>query len=326
MQETIVRAFYDLRTPLWDAVFTVLTTLGEQAVVIAVSALIYWNIRKRGGYIIIMAYIASMVVNDILKISFQTARPFQELVGVTALRVETAEGFAFPSGHTQGATTLFVALALVFRRNVLYLLTAAAATLVGVSRVYLGVHWPIDVVASWVLGSLLAFLVYRGLVRWRHYGPLDAILIVGIAVLAVITGSVVGIAATLAPAIQASSMGELGGVGIGLLAGFAVERRYVGFSTTGRFSVKLLRYLLGLVGTAVLLVLPGMLEPTVYVGDFLIDVVRYGLAGFWAVGLFPLIGRRTGLFSVEGDSSGEDEGAASTQRGGTGPSTPERDA
>ena len=299
MQETIVRALYDLRTPAWDTVFTLVTGLGERAFVIAVVALIYWNISKRGGYIIVMAYVSSMLVNDILKAAFQTPRPYQVLVGVTGMRMGTAEGFAFPSGHTQGATTLFVAMALVFRRNSLYLLTAAAATLVGVSRVYLGVHWPVDVLASWLLGALFAFLVYRGLVRWRHYGPLDAILVVGIAVLAVMAASVAAVAATVAPTLQVTSMAQLAGVGIGLLCGFALERHYVAFSTGGGLFVKTLRYVVGLIGAAAILILPATVPAGTFLGEFAIDTIRYGLAGFWAVGLFPLIGRRIGLFNRE---------------------------
>lgn len=97
---------------------------------------------------------ATAVVNGLLKGAFQCSRP---LDWAPAVQWSPAEGYGFPSGHTQLATAFFgyLAWALPLRSAAWRAAVAAPAVLTGVARVYLGVHYPHDVLGGWVFSGLL---------------------------------------------------------------------------------------------------------------------------------------------------------------------------
>jgi undecaprenyl-diphosphatase len=120
--------------------------------------------------LVVIAVSGGGLLNTLLKYLFARERPdvVPHLVPVTSL--------SFPSGHSVLAAVMYLTLGAllarvaVHRRTRLYVLTVAmlATFLVGVSRVYLGVHYPTDVLAGWCVGlawALLCWLVARSLQR-----------------------------------------------------------------------------------------------------------------------------------------------------------------
>jgi undecaprenyl-diphosphatase len=312
MQEAILGALQDIRTPFWDVTFVLATALGEEFFVLAVAALIYWNISKRSGYILVLAYLASMTANNLLQLIVQARHPHEVLTGVYALSVTTVEGFSFPSAHTQGATTLFVTLALLFRRNAMYLLTAAVLALVGVSRVYLGVDWPLDVLGGWLIGAFFAVAAY--LTLWAKSGPLSpdgrrhgdvtALLVSAAAVLSVVTLSFALLTSLVASSLQSTGMVRVGGAGVGALLGFALERRTVGFAVAAPRSRKIARYLIGMLAAGILIV-------GVFAAGYPVDTLVYAAVGAWVTGVYPATAARLGLFGrAEGRPEGRNSGDA----------------
>ncbi len=96
------------------------------------------------------------VVGTILKNIFQTARPFDVLPSVQSLISES--GYAFPSGHTTLLATFTGVLWSGHRKAALWV--GATTILVGISRIIVGVHWPIDILGGLLIGVTVGVLVY----------------------------------------------------------------------------------------------------------------------------------------------------------------------
>ena len=102
-----------------------------------------------------LAAMGTSILNSLIKLAFDAPRPM--MLGSI---VETT-GTSFPSGHAAGAMALYGALALMTRSRLLALACADMILATGASRVWLGVHWPSDVVAGWGVG-----LMWLALVHW----------------------------------------------------------------------------------------------------------------------------------------------------------------
>jgi undecaprenyl-diphosphatase len=157
--------------PLWlEEIGRDLTALGGVAMltilVTSVVAFLFLQGTTRAAYFVTIAVIGGVLLGTLLKEVF--ARPRPDLVPHLSY-VYTA---SFPSGHSLNAAvvylTLGVLLARLQKRRVLKLyvmVVAAAVTIaVGISRVYLGVHWPTDVLAGWTAGAVWALCCWS--VMW----------------------------------------------------------------------------------------------------------------------------------------------------------------
>lgn len=128
-------------------------------IVIIVFAYLLLVGKARTGWFMVFAVVSGTAISTVLKILFDRPRP--ELTGVA--RVFTS---SFPSGHAAVSAVVFLTLGAILaqasperRLKVFYLTVAIVLTLlVGVSRVYLGVHYPTDVLAGWSIGAAWALL------------------------------------------------------------------------------------------------------------------------------------------------------------------------
>jgi membrane-associated phospholipid phosphatase len=131
------------------------TWLGyPQAYMIAV-AIIYWSIDRKMGLrlAIFLPLVASL--NSILKQAFHAPRPFWIDPDIKAIRI--SNGFGMPSGHAQ-ASVVWLYAAMHIRRRWFWITAIAAAVLIGISRIYLGVHFSSQVVAGWLTGIVVLVL------------------------------------------------------------------------------------------------------------------------------------------------------------------------
>lgn len=149
--------------PHWlDTAMRDLTTLGGYAVIVTIATLAtgYLAILRNWGTILLV--VASLaggtLLNNVLKGAFERPRP--ELVA----HLVTVETASLPSGHAMMSAVAYLTLGALLARVQpwwplkMYIIGAAVVLtlLVGVSRVYLGVHWPTDVLAGWCMGAAWA--------------------------------------------------------------------------------------------------------------------------------------------------------------------------
>ena len=156
-QLNILKFFQSMRNPILNAFFLILTISTEVPVVVLLTAIIYWCINKKYGQKLLFTLIPNIVINTGIKELVKEPRPIGAK-GLKSLRTETATGYSFPSGHTQTATTFWTSLILIFKQKWIYILGSIMILGVGLSRLYLGVHWPVDVVGGWIFGIVFTVI------------------------------------------------------------------------------------------------------------------------------------------------------------------------
>ena len=145
-----------MRTSFLTTLFEGITILGEETLVILLVVALWFAVDSRLAQKVFFVTICSTGLNGIIKNIAQVPRPFDK--GVVPVRKETATGFSFPSGHTQSFSTWSTLFAIKFKKKWLTILVAVLITLVAFSRLYLGVHYPSDVIVGLALGVGTAFL------------------------------------------------------------------------------------------------------------------------------------------------------------------------
>ena len=149
----LLYALERLRTPFWDAVFSAVTHLGEETVFMVAAILIFWCVSKEEGYYLLLMGFFGTVVNQFLKLLFRIPRPWVRDPDFTIVESARAQatGYSFPSGHTQNAVATFGGIARSTRRPWVRWTCVAVLLAVSFSRLYLGVHTPLDVGVSFAV-------------------------------------------------------------------------------------------------------------------------------------------------------------------------------
>ena len=152
-----------LRGPVQDAFFSFYTQLGNGGILwiaLCVVLLFFPRTRKAGFWALIAMLFGLVCTNVLLKHLVGRTRPWLVLEGLVPLVVEDDPN-SFPSGHTCAAFACCVTWARCTGKRWLRCLCIAAALLMGFSRLYVGVHFPSDVLAGCAVGCLCAWLSWR---------------------------------------------------------------------------------------------------------------------------------------------------------------------
>jgi len=176
--ERLTDAFQGVDVPALGGYVTVMNALGDvwlhTALVVAVVVLL--GLMRAGWESLLALYtLFPSVVNSVVKGWVERPRPSRELASVP----ESVSVFSFPSGHTVGTAALFIVLffalpAIVSHRGLRWLLQAGCLLIVisaGPARVYVGVHWPSDVIAGYLLMGLLVVPLLYVYASRRSSGP-----------------------------------------------------------------------------------------------------------------------------------------------------------
>ncbi|MDD5371083.1 MAG: phosphatase PAP2 family protein, partial [Anaerolineaceae bacterium] len=256
-------------------------------------------------------------LNGFLKILLHTPRPFWFSSQVKALSVETS--FGAPSGHAQNAAGIWGLLAALLRRGWLWSILLILILLIGVSRIYLGMHFTSDVIAGWFIGFLLVLVfikldrpvstwLKRSSAGWLAFlAVMSSFALIGLHYLALATvggwqipAEWVLNATSAFPLLQEGPFSAAGqvtvaGVWLGMSLGALWLWRNGGFGASGSAWQRLARYLLGGAGILIFYVGLGKIFPR---GEDLVGLslryLRYTLVGLWVAGGAPWVFFRLG--------------------------------
>lgn len=280
----LIYALQEAASPALDRIMLLVTNAGSEMVYVALLVVAYVVVDARAGRTLAIIFLSSMYLNALLKLAFSTQRPFEidPTVARSPSAVDTAPGHGFPSGHAQGAMTFWGAAAVFVRRTWFTLAAAVLVAAIGVSRLYLGVHMPIDVIGGMTIG-LIVIAVGVALHRSRLSPARPVVIALGL----------------LVPlALQLLIPLEDAGVLLGGLAAFIVGPELFRHETRGPVAG---RVVLGVIALG--LVFAALMGSSALLGE---DVkrsaigsfVRYALIGGVGTVLAPYLGRLTGLTPV----------------------------
>lgn len=154
---TFYQALQSIHNPYNDALFILLSFLGSEPTYILLLAVFFWNVDKRFGFRLAVLFLSSMAFNGLLKDLFHTQRPIGQ-PGIRSIYLSSVTGNSFPSGHSQGAATFYLYVWLRRQRQPVWLGIGVSMILgIGLSRLYLGVHWPGDILGGYLLGFLIVW-------------------------------------------------------------------------------------------------------------------------------------------------------------------------
>lgn len=149
----------DIRVPVLNEFMLLITTLGEETAFLVLALILFWCVDKYKGYYILSVGFFGILANQFMKLWFRVPRPWVLDKNFTILEQarEAASGYSFPSGHTQSAVGAFGGVAYTTGNKWVRIAAIAVAVLVPLSRMYIGVHTPWDVLASVGVALILIF-------------------------------------------------------------------------------------------------------------------------------------------------------------------------
>lgn len=246
------------------------TWLGYPQAYMILIAILYWSVDRKIGLrlALFLPFVAS--INSILKQAIHAPRPFWVDQGIKVFKA--SNGFGMPSGHAQ-ASTAWIYVAFLIKKKWFWVLALAVVVMIGLSRIYLGVHFPSQVLAGWMIGILVTLLfirfeagVLRGFMRLKYRNQLSMICLISMILLSLgvvfvillkewefpaewirnATDNLTGQDETIYSSIGLHAVaGNVGGfLGTGMGAIFA--HRNGGFDIRGRWWRRVLRCLTGL--------------------------------------------------------------------------------
>ncbi len=267
-------------SPLLDLPFVMLTVTGDQIFYMLFLPLFIWTIDQKIGLRLTVFFLICGFLNSVAKSIAAAPRPFDYDPSVNA--IVNATGGGMPSGHTQNALFVWGYLYKWYENLWFRVLAIAMIILVPLSRVYLGVHFPTDLVGGYIIGLILLVIILRfenRLVSWASgLGLVMQLLISIVCPLLMLllfpdpSASEVVICATL-----------MGGA-----IGLSLKQRYLGFQLAQTWVKRGLSYVVGILILFVIYIglksLFSELEPAP-----LFRFIRYALIGLYTVFIAPWI-------------------------------------
>ncbi len=240
MELTILRFFENLRSDFLTFFACIFTLFGETLFLIVLVCLLYWLYDKSFGEKLVIVSFSSMCLNGLMKNVVARPRPYikgdvsRVEIHSPLLSTTTLEPYqSFPSGHSQLSAGMFFTSAFHFRKKILWIIFPLCTLAVMLSRLYLGVHYPSDILVGGTLGILFACgweWIFQKAEKSKYY------IIIVFACLSILFSAI-------APS---KHLIELCGCCVAAAICLPIENKWIRFENQPSFSKKLYRLSLGL--------------------------------------------------------------------------------
>ena len=273
-------------SPLLTAAAGLITEFGDELALVVLIGLVYWSLNKELGKKIIIYLSFVNIVNPCIKSVVRRLRPYMADGNIRCLKPVNKEGdiydivtqeYSFPSGHAANSIAAYGTVAKNVYRRWLRALLYALCLLIGISRFALGVHYPTDVLAGWLISCLCIALYHKTeekIGRYRTYLLFD----------------ILGLAGFFVAKTNDFYTGY--GMLLGATAGIVFEEKHVNFETARGAADCIARTLIGgglFLGLNALLKLP--FDSEFLTGGttaaFAVRAARYALLMFLLLGVYP---------------------------------------
>ena len=299
-QLDIIRGLQSIASDGLTLIVELITMIGEEYIAIFVLAVIYLLFNKRVAQKVIFEIAVAQSFNGLIKNFVKEPRPHTMANDIIDMR--HAEGYSFPSGHSQMAGVWLNGLAIEIDKAKKikwpYYIANVLVLLVMVSRMYLGQHFLVDVLCGGLLGIGIAFLMSYLYNIYERKGKLDLLYQMV---------CLIYVPFALYFMITCDHYGEFGysffkmfGLLVGVSLAYSFEKKYVNFS----FDIPVWKKILRVLGAVVVIlaIKSGLGAVFTLIGDacvakgewghavfHLLHFVRYGLLAFAAMGLYPWV-------------------------------------
>lgn len=291
----ILLFFQNIRNPFLTCLANLISFLGEEPIPVLFTLLLFWCISKKKGIAFICSIFTAIDAMQSIKCIARYPRPFvvwPELI--KPLRINTATGYTFPSGHSTTSGVFYGLLLRLYKSTILRGISIALIILVPISRLYLGVHWPIDVITGTFLGLMIAFFLpcifvrlYENKKTFTVFAVISGVILLSFEILFAYFLDVKSYDVVLWKDIM-----ECFGMSAGSILGLCFERNFVNFEIIGSWKKRALNFVLGIASGTVLFLFI-RLFPIVY----LAKGISMTFFCFWVTGVYPMIAKKLNLFA-----------------------------
>lgn len=266
-QHTFLYTLQELRGSLFDAVFRAFTFLGDDEFFLLFIPVIYWTANKALGIKVAVVLMLSAIYTFILKDITRLPRP--------SIGVHSLTDYAFPSGHTLTAVTVWGYLAYQLRNRFTTLAVMFIILMIGFSRLYLAYHFPGDIFGGLIFGGLflLLFIYAEEHLFTRISLSFPALLVLSIALPALLS--------TISPRPDYIKVWAFLS---GSLAGYLIETEHINARREALPWQQIMKCAIGLSILFGIVMGLGLLFPA---SSSFLRFVRYALAGIWITLLWP---------------------------------------
>ncbi len=271
MELEIIKFIQKMVSPFADIIFKFITMMGEEFLIIPVIAFIYWCVDKNKGIYVMESVVSSITMGNIAKDIIRAPRPIGQ-PGIRSIRTETATGYSMPSIHSINISSLFTSLNILKSNLTFKIISVIVVFSVGISRLYLGVHYPSDVLWGIVIGFVLPF----GFAAIFEYIR-NEILISGVLTAVFTLGFLFN---------PTADFYKSYGLCLGLFLGIVIEKKAVNFGMPKTKFIRNFRFFFGLLLT---LSLNWVMSKYLPMTNNYMYIVKYGVLSIFTVGIYPWI-------------------------------------